>query len=156
VYKPVPGTVYKTKELDLSENHYLLELRGGDVLAWRYRASSYYCQIHNIVLTINGTVVSDVFSNPLINITYSRAYSPGWFSPSFIPTYGKNEISDSTLSHFLAPRTRKFNGTTIAPDADVDYWSTPNQMDPDAKTSNWYWRIAIDPSCTYFDQLDSR
>lgn len=138
-----------TKELDDRENHYLMELRGGDVLSFRYKASSYYCQIHKMELTVNGTVVTDLFSNPLINITYAREHSTGWFLPLFSPNYGEGE-SEADLALFLPPRPSMFNGSAIAPDANVDWWSPPVQSDPDLKTSNWYWRIVLDPSCTFF------
>lgn len=143
------GTVSNvTNELYERENHWLLELRGGDVLAFRYRASSYYCQVYKMSLDVNGTVVSDLFANPLISINYAREHSDDWFTPAFTPQYGAGE-SETNLKLFLPPRAQMFNGTAIAPDADVDYWTAPDQEDPDAKTSNWYWRIVIDPSCRF-------
>jgi hypothetical protein len=125
------------------ENHYKLELRGGDVLAWRYKHASYYCQMHNMQIVINGTVADA--TSPGISAHYARAYSPDWFSPTFAPALGQGE-ADPVLTHFLPPRATMLNGTTILPT--VDYWSPPNPASRDAKTSNWYWRIEVDPSCT--------
>lgn len=142
------AVVNTTRELDERENHYLLELRGGDVISFRYRAASYYCQVHKMELTINGTVVDNLFSNPLVNIKYARQHSPGWFLPSFTPVYGADE-SDLDLAKFLPPRSTMFNGSVITPDSSDDWWSPPVQTDPDAKTSNWYWRIVLDDSCMF-------
>lgn len=135
-----------TKELDERENHYLLEARGGDIFAWRYRDASYYCQIHSVRLNVNGTIINNVFTNPLVKITFARAFSKNWFHPAFKPVYGTNEEDDDVLTHFMPPRARKFSGETIPPNQDLDLWSPTDQSDPDNKKSNWYWRLELDPS----------
>lgn len=57
-YQPVDGMdkTQVTDELLVRQGpHEELELRGGDVLAWRYQAASYYCQMANIELKVNGS-----------------------------------------------------------------------------------------------------
>lgn len=149
-WKPVgTANIDVTQELEIRENHMLLEARGGDVFAWRYRDGSYYCQIHNIRLDINSTIIEDVFTNPLIRLTYAREFSEDWFAPSFEPVYGTSEEQSTDLKHFLPPRTAKFNGDAIVPNENNDYWTTNNQDDADSKKSNWYWRLEVDPSCKF-------
>lgn len=138
-----------TQELEIRENHMLLEARGGDVFAWRYRDGSYYCQIHNIRLDINGTAIKNIFANPLIRLTYAREFSEDWFAPSFQPVYGTSEALSTDLKDFLPPRTQKFSGDAIAPDENIDFWTSNDQGDADSKKSNWYWRLEVDPSCKF-------
>lgn len=126
----------------------MLEARGGDIFAWRFRDASYYCQIHNIRLDINGTIIEDVFTSPDVKITFAREFSKDWFSPSFEPVYGTNEIDDPVLTHFIEPRSHMFSGVVIPPNENVDLWEPIDQSDADKKKSNWYWRLEVKPSVT--------
>lgn len=145
VFGPVPGVDGSTvgAELEPRQTHSLLELRDGDVVAWRFKASSYYCQMTWMDVIVNGTSLN--FSSPQLDIRYARMYTPNWFSSEFTPALGAGE-TEADLKAFIPARTQMFSGMNILPN--VDYWQTPDQSSADHKTSNWYWRMTIDLSVT--------
>lgn len=118
--------------------HTQLELRGGDVISWRFRAGSYYCQKHVVELTVNGTKVG--LDTPGVELYYARAFTTDWYEPKFTPVFGEDE-DEQDLQKFLPLRTRKFDGTPISPTG--DYFEPLDASDADHKPSNFYYRMTL-------------
>lgn len=129
-------------ELSLREDHSMLELRPGDLIAFRFRDSSYYCYKHLIECTINGTVISSV--NSQVTTHYARNYSRDWYLPSTELTSENTGVdeSETDLTKFIPLRTTKLtSNTAIIPGE--DYWTPIDDSDPDSKRSDWYFRIQL-------------
>jgi hypothetical protein len=118
--------------------HTELELRGGDIIAWRYRAGSYYCQRHYVKMLVNGTSVD--LKTPGVQLQYARAFTTDWYEPHFKPVYGLNE-DEPDLQKFLPLREKKFTGETITPTG--DYFASLDPADRDHKPSNFYFRLTL-------------
>ncbi|PXF48197.1 hypothetical protein BWQ96_02149 [Gracilariopsis chorda] len=130
------------KVLKDREEHTLLELRPGDLIAFRFRDSSYYCYKHLTEFVINGTSVN---SEALGFTThYAREFTKDWFSPSYALTdqnMGEDE-TEPDIRKFLPLRTTKLsNSVSIVPGS--DYWEPRDSNSPDNKPSNWYFRIQV-------------
>lgn len=124
------------------ENHSLLELRPGDLLAFRFKEGSYYCYKHLAEMVVNGV---EITTNTGVTTThYAREYSPEWFLPSYQLTEA-NTAADETepdLKKFLPLRKTKLtDGTSIA--NGTNYWQPRDDTDADNKRSNWYYRIQL-------------
>ncbi len=118
-----------------------LELRPGDVIAFRFHAASYYCFRHHVSFVVNDkTITTDT---PGVNMLYSRKASEGWFLKDY-DMRGRiaDSESDPDLKKWLRPRTKLLTSSTIIiPNA--DYWEAPDQSNTDNRISNYYWRISI-------------
>lgn len=124
------------------EEHALLELRRGDLLAFRFKESSYYCYKHLSEMLVNGTDISTASEG--VSTRYSREYSSDWFLPSYVldESNTADDETDLDLSKFLLPREKMLGSDTeIVPG--VDYFEPRDDSDPDHKRSNFYWRIQI-------------
>lgn len=121
--------------------HDRLELRAGDVLAWRFVDASYYCFLHRVALRVNSFALSE--TSPGGYLLYARAASPGWFSRN-IDLTGRiaNSEKDRDLTKWLRPRSRML-ATPRRVTPGVDFWSPPDQSNPDNRISNYYWRFQI-------------
>lgn len=123
------------------EDHSLLELRPGDLLAFRFKEASYYCYKHFSEMLVNGTEIS---TNTGVTTThYSREYSQDWFLPSFTLTEANTaaDESETDLKKFLPLRKTKFSGSPIS--NGTDHWEPRDDTNADNKRSNWYYRIQI-------------
>lgn len=118
-----------------------LELRPGDLVAFRFYSASYYCFRHHVSFVVNGkTITTD---SPGVTMLYARKASDGWYLNDY-DMRGRiaNSESDPDLTKWLRPREKTItSGAIIIPN--VDYWDTPDQSNPDRRISNYYWRISI-------------
>lgn len=129
-------------ELGVRQDHSLLELRPGDLIAFRIREGSYYCYKHFSEMVVNGTSVNTNMAS--ITTHYARGYTTDWFLPSYKLT-AENTAKDETetdLTKFLPLRTKTLvSGEAIV--AGKDYWQARDDSNGDNKRSNWYYRIQI-------------
>jgi hypothetical protein len=141
-YKPVPGGVTSASVagvLSQRSDHSLLELRPGDLIAFRHREGSYYCYNHLSRFLVNGTVVDT--TNTGIDVRYSRMFTDNWYDKTYKPVQGVGEVEED-LTKWLPQRTKMLvSGETITPGADM--FQTIDMSSADHKRSNWYWRIQI-------------
>lgn len=144
-YKPVDSLEASqvSEQLQIREQHSSMELRGGDVLGWRYRDGSYYCQKRRVEMVVNGTSID--LNTPGVQIMYSRAFSTGWFNPDFVPVVGENE-EDSNIQSFLPLRTVMSDGTTVTPDG--DFFQPFNSATIDHAAGNFYFRLVLPHNLT--------
>lgn len=129
-------------EVALRENHSMLELRPGDLVAFRFRESSYYCFKGLVDLVVNGTSMSTTSAG--MKAYYTRIYAPDWYMPSFRLTPDRLGVdeSESDTSKFIPFRTkRRSSNTTVLPGK--DYWAPRDDSNLDNKRSNWYFRFEI-------------
>lgn len=124
------------------ENHSQLELRPGDIIAFRFRGASYYCYNHLTDITANTTSFKSTDAG--VTTHYAREFSTDWFMPSFkldSNTLGDDE-SETDLKKFLPLRTKKLSSDTAIVPGD-DMWEPRDDSNQDNKRSNWYYRIQI-------------
>lgn len=137
---PLAATV--DTKLAAREDHALLELRPGDLLAFRFKEGSYYCYKHLSDMLVNGTEITT--SMAVTTTHYAREYSQNWFLPSFQLT-AENTAADETetdLKKFLPLRQTKLTTGEEIIDG-TDYWQSRDDTNADNKRSNWYYRIQI-------------
>lgn len=143
----VIGGIENSKKTKIALNqrgvHTLLELKAGDLIAFRLSQASYYCYNHFSALQVNGLNITTSMNG--VTTHYARQFSESWFHPSFVlneTNIGLNE-SESDLTKFLQPRVKMLddNETEILPK--VDYWSRDEGASEDTRKSDWFWRIQI-------------
>lgn len=130
------------QELKAREEHSLLELRPGDLIAFRFKESSYYCYKHLTELVVNTTAVRSDEAGFITH--YAREFSLDWFLPTFVLTAqntGEDE-SEQDKKKFIPLRTKKQSSNTILNNG-TDYWEPRDDSNADNKRSNWYFRIQI-------------
>lgn len=128
-------------ELSAREVHSMLELRPGDLIAFRFRKSSYYCYKNLVEFTVNGTTISSVNSD--VSTYYARKYSKDWYLPSkkFDQMVGVDE-SETDLTKFIPARTTKLSSNTAIIPGE-EYWMPTDDSDADNKRSDWYFRVQL-------------
>lgn len=129
-------------ELAARRDHSLLELRPGDVLAFRTKEASYYCYKHFSEMVVNGTSLTTNMAS--VETYYAREYTTDWFLPTYKLT-AENIAADETetnLKKFLPLRKTKL-ASNEAIIAGNDYWEPRDDANMDNKRSNWYYRIQI-------------
>lgn len=144
-YKPVDGmdASQTTEQLAIREQHSSLELRGGDILSWRFRDASYYCQKKRVDLVVNGTVVD---LNTLgTEIRYSKGFTTDWFSPAFEPVLGAGE-NETNVQMFLPLRSVLSDGTAVT--SDGDFYQDLDPTSPDHLPGNFYFRLVLPHNLT--------
>lgn len=117
--------------------HDHLELQTGDVLAFRFKQSSYYCYNGLSDFVVNGNPLAS--TNNSVTTHYSLKYTAGWNLPSFVPTYVTQETG-SNPGDFIPLRTNMIAGSIIVPGSDL--WAADNGS-PDTHRSNYYFRIVL-------------
>lgn len=142
---PGMSTATIDNELAARERHSLLELRPGDVLAFRTKEGSYYCYKHFSEMVVNGTSITTSMAS--VTTHYSRGYTKDWFLPSYKLTAANTAADESEPDRqkFLPLRTTKLaSNEAIVPGQ--DYWKIRDDSNADNKRSNWYYRIEISSS----------
>lgn len=137
-----PSTANVNAELSERENHSKLELRPGDLIAFRIKDGSYYCYKQFSEFVINETVVTT--NSAGVETFFSREYDANWFMPSYelTPARRGQDESDPNLKKFLPLRPKKFTSDTPIVSGN-DYWQPTDPNNEDNKKSNWYYRIHI-------------
>lgn len=130
------------KEVILYERHSMIELRPGDLVAFWFRGSSYYCYKHLTQFVVNTTTLSSMSQG--VTTHYARKHSQDWFRPSYrlnAANMGVDE-SETVMEKFIPLRTKLLTShATIVPG--VDYWAPRDDSNRDNVRSNWYFRIQI-------------
>lgn len=153
-YKP-PASVTSSSlstELAIRQDHSLLELRPGDLVAFRFKDTSYHCYRHFTAFSIDGKFVDSAAAG--FETRFAREHTAGWEKPSFSPVLDDNERSDNLASFTplrknQLPKTEEGSevGPAITPGADM--WKPPanvaagEEYDQNHKLSNFYFRIQI-------------
>jgi hypothetical protein len=139
-------------EMAIRQEHSLLELRPGDLVAFRFKDASYHCYRHLTAFNIDGAGVDSTALG--FETRFAREHTPGWEKKEFKPVLSEAENADN-LAAFVPLRThqlpKSINGTTkgpaITPGADM--WKPPSNVasgeeyDQNHKISNFYFRIDI-------------
>lgn len=129
-------------ELTAREDHSLLELRPGDLIAFRFLQSSYYCYLHLTEMVVNSTSLDTLSQG--VTTHYARAYSPDWYLPSFKLTGANTGVDENETNKkkFIPLRAKKLNSDQpIVPGN--DYWEPTDNSDSDKKKGSFYFRIQI-------------
>lgn len=158
-YKPLSSmsSDQLSSELARRQAHSLLELRPGDLVAFRFKDTSYHCYRHLTEFTIDGVAVDS--TAPGFETRFAREHTPGWETKEFQPILEEEERADN-LASFLPLRKTQLpkleNGTevgaVITPGADM--WKPPSNVaagepyDQNHKLSNFYFRIQIPSTVT--------
>lgn len=130
------------EEVKAYEDHSMIELRPGDLVAFRFEESSYYCYKSLTDLVVNTTAISSTAASVITH--YSRKYSADWFLPSYKLTAANMGVdeSDTVMEKFLPLRTNTLvTGANIV--SGQDYWAPRDDSNSDNLQSNWYFRIQI-------------
>lgn len=129
-------------ELSAREDHSLLELRPGDLIAFRFKDGSYYCYNHFSEMVVNETHITS--SMDVVSTHYTREFSEGWFLPSYELTAANTaaDEGETDLKKFLPLRKTKLSTDTPLIDG-IDYWEPRDDSNADNKRSNWYYRMQI-------------
>lgn len=123
--------------------HSLLEIRPGDLVAFRFRAGTYHCYKHLTSFIINGRRIES--TAPGFSTRFARQWTKNWFKKSFTPTLAEEETRQN-LQSFVPLRKHMIKETEsdaeveIIPDADM--FST-NYATANHQVSNFYYRIQI-------------
>lgn len=124
-------------QLERRTNHTLLELKKGDLIAFRFRHGSYHCYNGISNLNVNGTTTTS--ADPWIETMFARGHSDNWFTPDFDPVV-KTDEATAAITDFVPLRTTMLSGD---PDpAGEDNWQEPDGSQ-DHKTSNFYFRMQL-------------
>lgn len=129
-------------ELTAREDHALLELRPGDLIAFRFLRSSYYCYLHLTEMVVNSTSIDTLSQGVITN--YARAYSPDWYLPSFKLTGANTGVDENEPDKrkFIPLRATKLvSNQPIVPGE--DYWEPTDNSNSDKKKGDYYFRIQI-------------
>lgn len=153
-YKP-PSSITAgslSSELAIRQSHTLLELRPGDLIAFRFKDTSYHCYRHLTAFSIDGKVVDSTAAG--FETRFARQHTDGWETPWFSPALDDVERSDN-LASFVPLRKNQLPkteggsdvGPAIIPGADM--WKAPanvaagEEYDQNHKLSNFYFRIQV-------------
>lgn len=153
-YKPAssvsPGSL--SSELATRQDHSLLEIRPGDIVAFRFKDTSYHCYNHLTVFNIDGIAVDSRTAG--FETRFARAHTDGWETKSFSPVIDEVERDDN-LASFIPLRKNQLpkleTGTGVGPAIipGADMWKAPanvaagEEYDQNHKQSNFYFRIQI-------------
>lgn len=115
-----------------------MEYRPGDLIAFRFRATSYYCFNSYALLNVNATTLNTESTG--VSMSFARKHSADWFKLDFPIIYNSNETA-AEQTDFI-PLRKKFlaSGAAIIPGE--DYWREPDGTE-DHKISNFYFRIQL-------------
>ena len=142
--KTVPGMSESNVDQELSdrENHSLLEILPGSLVAFRVKEGSYYCFKHLVDMVINGTHVTS--SSPGVTVHYAREYTKEWFLPSYklTPDNTAEDESETDLTKFIPLRPKTLTSDKPIKEG-VDYWEPRDDSSADNKRSNWYYRVQV-------------
>lgn len=133
-------------EIDRRANHTSIELKRGDLIAFRFKHASYHCFTSIAKFQVNGKRLSSMHKDVVIR--YATKHTPGWHHPSFKPMYPKNNESVYNVTEeteepgVFVPLRREFleTGENIIPGK--DYWHPPDGG-RDHKLGNFYFRIQL-------------
>lgn len=131
-------------ETSKRQKHSMIELKKGDLLAFRFIDASYYCYKHFTEFIINGTSLNSNAQS--VNTMYAREYSADWYLPHYelnVANTGLDE-SETDFTKFLPLRTHLLtSGIRIV--AGEDYWQVRDDTDDDHKRGDFYFRIQLLP-----------
>ncbi|CAN8065381.1 unnamed protein product [Agarophyton chilense] len=126
------------REMQIRGMHTALELRRGDLLAFRLRNASYYCFTRTSTIRVNGQDLT--LTDSSVSIMFARQHTENWFAPSFAPAVGQSE-EIAGPADFVPLRTQLFsNGNPIVPG--TDYWQLPDGT-RDHERGNFYFRVQL-------------
>lgn len=118
-----------------------LELRPGDLIAFRFFDASYYCFMHYFRAVVDGTLISNL--TPGVSLMYARKASDGWYRPEYdmANRMGTSE-SEKDLTKWIPLRLKTLtSGKSIQPNA--DYWAPADQSNADNRIQNYYYRMTL-------------
>lgn len=139
-----PETYYA--EYRKRSDHSMLELRPGDLIAFGFRDSSYYCYRYLTSVIINGTSFDS--TAPGFNTRFAREWSQDWEKPDFQPVLSDVETSTNVnafipLRKYMLPSSNG-PGQLITPGADL--WKPSIGVyaaDLNHQTGNFYFRLQV-------------
>lgn len=142
--KSAAGISTSTVDQEISdrEDHSLLELLPGSLVAWRFKDGSFYCFKYFAEMMVNKSKITS--STAGVTIYYAREYTKDWFMPSYKLTsedMGVDE-SETDLKKFIPLRKKKLTSDTQILEG-VDYWQPISEASADNRRSNWYFRMQI-------------
>lgn len=139
--------LYST-EYDQRSNHYLLELRPGDLIAFRFKDASYHCYKQLTILDVNGTATSSAALG--FDTRFAREWSSNWEKKTFVPVLREEERDDNMrafvpLRKYTLPLTPGSSDVNkVVPGEDMWQPSTgPYADDPNHRLSNFYYRMKV-------------
>lgn len=120
------------------QDHAMLELHAGDLVAFRFREASYYCYKHLSEFVVNTKHLSTISQG--VTTHYARQFSEDWFKPSFKLTGANTAANENSHpTKFVPLRLRRLqNNALITPG--IDYWKAKSD-NLDNKRTNFYFRI---------------
>lgn len=131
--------------------HKMLELKEGDVIAFRFIQASYYCFSGSVYILHNGTV-SDFRPGEANARRFEAYYSDhqisGWKSRD-LELEDENTAPDETSAAskgrntFILFRSKKLSQSHSIITGLDDLWEPRDNTNPDNRRSNWYFRMKI-------------
>lgn len=137
-----------TAELAVRGYHTEVELKPGDLLAFRFRDASYYCFKSLVEFRVSATSISS--THPNVTTVYARDYTADWYLPSTLLTTDNTGVDESEpdWTKFLPARTSLLNnGVPIDPGH--DYWRPRNDSDADHRQGDFYFRVQLPDSIEF-------
>ena len=126
------------QHLEDREEALLIDYKPGDLLAFRFRDTSYHCFSGYAEFMVDGTKVDT--SSTGVSATFAKQHSTNWFTKDFPVVFNSDE-SAASPTEFVPLRTHFLsNGDPIVPG--VDNWRPPDGTE-DHKNSNFYFRIQL-------------
>lgn len=127
-------------ELQDRSVHLLYPLKPGDLVAFRFRGASYFCQSSRYVFNVNGTTIEITNSQNDNMIRFAREFSTGWYQPWFLPQYGVDE--ESAEAWQFVPLRKTFFSSGSAISAGIDNYRSDDGS-RDHEVTNFYFRIQL-------------
>lgn len=126
--------------------HDKLEMRPGDVVAFRFQRSSYYCFSNSVLMHVNGT--SERATAPAgdrFEAYYNRASVTGWKSKNLVidQTNSKPEESAAGPEDWIPWRTRKLVPPRPALPPSQNNWKPRDETNLDDRRGKWFFRFKI-------------
>lgn len=129
--------------------HSLLELRDGDIIAFRFRKASYYCFTGLVDINHNSSISQLIPDTDVIKqfqAYYTRYFIEGWNSRDLVlndTNTAANEVSASTKGgkRFVLLRSRRLSGEALS--GFEDAWEPFKDGNADTAQADWYFRLKI-------------
>ena len=126
--------------------HDKLELKPGDVIAFRFKQASYYCFTNTVLMYVNGTYAYGFPSDRVkFEAYYNREPVQGWNSKDLVigPDMSKPDEMYAGPTDWIPWRVKKLAPPQDAIADRASLWNPRNDNNLDDRRGNWYFRLRI-------------
>lgn len=116
----------------------LMELRRGDLLAFRFKSASYHCYNSYSSFVVNGTSIDT--NSPGVTSHFAKGFVADWYSQTGSVSFAPEEENAAVTDFVPLRKNALLDNSTIV--FGNDLWKAPGGSQDDA-ISNFYYRIQL-------------